>query len=86
MKLSLEQKTNLVSLGEKASDLLVKIIDEELPKSQQSTKTDIKLKEVLSQIYKICPLLSDSYILMYNYIQEQKISSRDTYYKRLRKS
>jgi len=85
MKLSLDEKSNLVKLSERVSDLLVDIIDEELPSVQQPTNRDIEVKDLLSQIYQICPLLSDSYTLMYNHIQEQKISSEDTYYKRLRK-
>jgi len=85
MKLSLDEKLNLVKLSERASDLLVNIIDEDLPSVQQPTNRDIEFKNILSQIYQICPLLSDSYTLMYNHIQEQKISPENTYYKRLRK-
>ena len=84
MKLSLDEKSNLVKLSERVSDLLVDIIDEELPSVQQPTNRDIEVKNLLSQIYQICPLLSDSYTLMYNHIQEQKISSEDTYYKKFR--
>jgi len=84
MKLSLEEKTKLIELSEKASDLLVGIIDEALPKTKTPTENDVRFKKILSKIYQICPLLSDSYIRMYNHIQEQKISSHDSYVKRLR--
>lgn len=86
MKLTLEQRTELTGLAEKASDLLVKIIDERLPKTKKPTKTDNEFQAILSQIYPICPLLSDSYTLMYNYIQEQKVSAHSTYLKRLTKA
>lgn len=85
MKLSLEEKSSLIKLSEIASDLLVNIIDEDLSSVQQQTNRDIKFKNILSQIYQICPLLSDSYTAMYNHIQEQKISSKNTYYKKPRK-
>lgn len=86
MKLSSEEKSDLIKLSERASDLLVKIIEEELPSVRQPTDCDVEFKEVLSQIHPICPLLSDSYKIMYNHIQKQKISSGDTYYKRLKKN
>lgn len=85
MKLSLEEKTKLVKLGERASDLLVEIMDADLPEVQKPTKQDEEFNQVLGQIYLICPLLSDSYVLMYNHIQKQKISPEDTFYKNLRR-
>jgi len=85
MQLSLEEKTNLTRLSARASDLLVDIIDDDLPSLRQPTEHDLEFKDVLSQIYHICPLLSDSYTTMYNTIQEQKISADHTYYKRLYK-
>ena len=85
MKLSLEQKSNLIKLSEKASDLLINIVDEDLPSVKQPTNRDLEFKKILAQIYQICPLLSDSYTLMYNHIQEQKIYPQDNYCKRLRK-
>lgn len=85
MKLSTEEKSNLVRLSERASNLLVDIIEENLPSVQQPTNPDIEFMKILSQIHKICPLLSDSYISMYNHIQKQKICQENTYYKRLRK-
>jgi hypothetical protein len=74
MKLSLEDKTRLIMLSEKASDLLVAIIEDKLPSSPQATNRDYEFKDTLFQIYDICPLMSDSYTIMYNYIQTQKIS------------
>lgn len=85
MKLSPEEKLNLVKLLERASNLLVDIIDENLPSVQQPTNRDIEFKKTLSQIYQIYPFFSDSYQLMYNHVQEQRISPESTYYKRLRK-
>jgi len=86
MKLSLEEKTKLITFSERASDLLVKIIDKNLPKMRKPTKQDKEFKQILSKIYQICPLLSDSYVLMYNYIQKQKISLGDSYFKRIRRA
>jgi hypothetical protein len=85
MKLSLEETTKLIKLSEKASDLLVRIIDEPLPKTRTPTKNDIELNEVLSKIYLISPLLSDSYMQMYNHLQKGKISSDDSYITQLKK-
>ena len=85
MKLSLEEKSRLMELGGKASDLLVNIMDENLPKTKEPTKNDTEFKEILSQIHEICPLLSDSYTGMYNYIQKQKTASKDYYVKRIKK-
>ena len=86
MKLNLEKKLRLIKLSERASDLLVEIIDESLPKTKAPTKRDVEFKEVLSRIYEICPLLSDSYTRMYNYIQKEKVSSKGSYVKQSRKS
>lgn len=93
MKLTLEQRTELTGLAERASDLLMKIIDERLPKTKTPTKTDLEFQAVLLQIHPICQWLSNSYVLMYNYIQEQKVReqkssaySAPTYLKRLTKA
>ena len=91
MKLSLKEKTKLIRLSERASDLLVKMIDEELPKLKIPTEGDNEFKRILSQIYEICPLLSDSYKEMYNYAQKQKYmeekgKKEDVYYKQLRRN
>jgi hypothetical protein len=77
--------TELTKLGEKASDLIVKIIYEKLPKQKMLTKYDKEFHEVIDKIEKICPLLSESYAQMYNYIQKGKISKNSTYVKRLNK-
>lgn len=86
MKLSLEEKTKLIELSEKASDLLVGTIDEPLPKTRTPTQNDIEFKEILSKIYQICPLLSDSYAHMYNHVQSKKRDSNDSYIKRISKN
>ena len=85
MKLSLEEKTQLITLSEEASELLVEVISESLPQIKTPTSCDVRFKEVLSEIKEICPLLFDSSVNMYNYIQEQKISAGDSYFKRLKK-
>ena len=86
MKLSLEEKTKLISLSEKASDLLVEILSENNPKEQIATERDKKIKNIFSQIHHTCPLLADGYIEMYNYIQKVKSKEEKlTYLKRLRK-
>ena len=84
MKLSLKDLIEVKRLGESASNLLVNIMDEKLPKEKLPTEFDNEFKKVLIEIREICPLLSDSYAVMYNHIQEVKISSGDGYYKRLR--
>jgi hypothetical protein len=85
MKLSLEKKTKLIELSERASDLIVGIMDEKLPKYRILTKYDKEFHEVIDKIEKICPLMSESYVNMYNDIQKKKISKNSTYYKRLSK-
>jgi hypothetical protein len=87
MKLSLEKKAELSFFGIRASNLLVEIIDEPLPKEKIPTRRDIEFKEILAQINSICPLLSDSYMLMYNYIQKEKSNPKeDSYLKHLRRN
>ena len=85
MKLRTEEKEKLIRLTETASNLLVNIIEETLPSIKQPTKKDIEFNQILNQIYPISPLLSDSYVDMYNNIQKEKMDSQDTYYKKLRK-
>jgi hypothetical protein len=84
MRLSLEDTTKLTELGEIASDLLVKIMDADIQKEAVPTDMDILFKRTLTQIYSICPLLSDGYIKMYNYIQKQKIGPESEYLKIMR--
>jgi len=86
MKLSLEEKTKLITFSERASDLLVKIIDKNLPKMRKPTKQDKEFKQILSRIYQIWPPLSDGYAVMYNYLQTGKISLGDSYFKRIRRA
>jgi hypothetical protein len=85
MKITLEEKSRLIKFAESASELLVKIIDEDLPKEEEPSKNDVYFRHIISQINTICPLLSDSYVLMYNYIQKEKLSPDSLYLKRLRK-
>jgi len=85
MKPSLGERAKLTALVERASKLLVEIIYEELPKAEAATKNDIEFDNVLAQIHKINPYLADSYVNMYNYLQEQKAGETD-YYKQLKKS
>lgn len=85
MKLSLENRTNLIKLSERASNLLVEMIDEDIPSAERSTKREEEFEHVLSQMYKICPLLSNSYAKMYNQLQEEKASPDKSYIGCLRK-
>ena len=85
MKLTLAEKTKLIELSEITAGLLVEMLEEDTPKTKKPTKRDIKFKKIISQIYGICPFLSDSYASMYNRIQKEKISKGDSYVKRLRR-
>jgi hypothetical protein len=86
VKLSLEQRTMLSLLGIRASNLLIEIIDEPIPSEQKPTERDLQFKEILKQIYGVCPLLSDSYMLMYNHIQKDKSEKEKlSYLKELKK-
>ena len=85
MKLTLGEKTKLIELSEMTSDLLVEMLEEDIPKTKKPTEKDIKIKKLIFEIYKICPLLSDSYASAYNCIQKGKISKEDSYIKRLRR-
>lgn len=84
MKLSLEEKTRLKKLSEKCSELLVDIIDSEIPFLPISTEKDAQFIQAISQMHSICPSLSDSYVLMYNRIQRAKREG-DKPYKRISK-
>lgn len=72
MNLKKQEKKKLIELSEIASDLLVEIMDEKPPQVRKPTKNEIEFQKTLHQIYNICPLLFDSYILMYNNIQKEK--------------
>ena len=85
MKFTLEKRVRLKKLGYKASDLLIEIYDESLPKKRGPTKKDLKFKKVLCEIHKIFSPLSDAYVEMYNHIQKKKVSKKDSYCKILRK-
>jgi hypothetical protein len=86
MKLSLEEKTKLIILSERASELLVEILAEENPKERIQTEMDAKFHKTMAQMNYHCPALSDEYIKMYNKIQEIKAKEDGaTYLKRLRK-
>lgn len=82
MKLSLEDKTKLIILSERASELLVEIMNEENPKERIKTKADINFQNTLSKIFYICPQLSDGYMKMYNFIQETKSKEEKLNYKK----
>ena len=84
MKLTLTNKTELVGLSEKASDLLIKILEEKIPEAEIPTKNDLEFKRMVNQIYQISPLLSEGYIKMYNYLQKEKITPKSKYIKQLR--
>ncbi|MBS3085888.1 hypothetical protein J4225_04365 [Candidatus Pacearchaeota archaeon] len=83
MKLAVNKIKRLTELGEETSGLLVKIIEEPLPKKWITTNNGNKFRELLKEIYLICPLLSDSFMEMYNYVQREK-STGSAYLKRLK--
>lgn len=85
MDLSREETSKLVALSETASELLVDILEEELPSQRVPTKNDLDFKKIIEQISPLCSLLAESYDLMYNHIQKQKISPESDYFKRIRK-
>jgi hypothetical protein len=86
MKASLEKKIRLRKLSEKCSDLLIEIDEKEFPLLQIPTERDKQFISSISEMCSICPGLSDSYVLMYNKIQKEKISEGDKYYKQIRKN
>ncbi|PJE81655.1 hypothetical protein COU58_01795 [Candidatus Pacearchaeota archaeon CG10_big_fil_rev_8_21_14_0_10_32_42] len=83
---TLAEKIDLLELSEKAANLIIKILEEKNSHSKIPTKNDLKFKETLKQIYHICPLLSDGYAEMYNFIQKEKINEKSSYQKRLIKN
>ncbi len=86
MKLSLEEKTKLIILSERASELLVEILAEENPKERIKTEADEKFHKTIGQLNFHCPALADEYMRMYNSIQEIKAKEDNaSYLKRLRK-
>jgi len=74
----------LIGLSEKASDLLIKILEEKIPKAEIPTKNDLEFKRMVNQIYQISPILSEGYLKMYNYLQKEKITPKSKYIKQLR--
>jgi len=84
MKLTLANKIELIGLSEKASDLLIKILEEKIPKAEIPTKNDLEFKRMVNQIYQISPILSEGYLKMYNYLQKEKITPKSKYIKQLR--
>ncbi|NCN51667.1 hypothetical protein GW931_01515 [archaeon] len=86
MKLTLKDKIELINLSEKASDLLIKVLEEKIPKKETPTKNDVEFQRTLTYINKISPLLSEGYTKMYNYIQEKKLNENSTYLKKLTKN
>lgn len=83
MKLLPKEKSELIKLSEKASDLMVKIIDEPISIIPYVTRLEKEFVETIAQMHKISPLLSDSYAVMYNHIQEQKRPTKEWLFKRI---
>jgi hypothetical protein len=82
-KSSLTDEIRLIILSNQASSLILRIIDEEIPKERVPTQNDVEFQNVVNQIYLSSPLLADSYKVMYNYIQKQKTPPGIDYLKRL---
>ena len=85
MKLTLAEKIELTNLSEKASELLIKILEEKITVKEIPTKNDLEFKRMVNQIYQISPLLSEGYIKMYNYLQKEKTTPKSKYMKQLKK-
>lgn len=86
MNLSLEEKTKLIILGEKVSELLVEILAQDNPKDRIPTQKDIDFNKTITTLNYYCPLLAEAYVKMYNFIQEAKSKEEGlVYLKRLRK-
>jgi hypothetical protein len=67
------RKSLKLKLANKASDLLVKIMDE--PFSENLTETEEEFKGVIISLSKISPAykhLSDSYMRLYQHIMDEK--------------
>jgi hypothetical protein len=65
-----------LQLGNTASDLLMKILDE--PSSKKLTKTEEDFFDVIISLSEISPaykFLADAYLNLYNSIHEEKISN-----------
>ena len=85
MTLSLEKKTKMLILRDKASKLLIE--KEQNPKEQIATEKDNEFHEIITRIYSNNPLLAEKYRKQYNMIQEVKYKKEGaTYLKRLRKN
>jgi hypothetical protein len=85
MKLSKKEEKKLIKQSKRASNLLIQIINKELPNIQEPTEEDIEFRKIITQIYQIHAPLSEIYVSIYNQIQRMKISPQDQYYKQLRK-
>jgi hypothetical protein len=83
MKLSLDEKLRVKELGERCANLLVDISEEDLPVQRIPTERDNQFRIIVCEMHSLCPLLAESYVMMYNKIQEGKISEGDGYRKRI---
>lgn len=80
-----KQKREFIELTKEASQLIIEIAEEEKIFNMEASKLDKKFMGVICSIYEISPQISDGYVSMYNYIQKEKISPEDDYYKRIRR-
>jgi len=72
-KFSLEQITKLTELGNRASDLLINMIEEELPQEKAFERYQ-QFELVIKDIKKIFPPLSEAYMTMYRDAEQNKFS------------
>ena len=72
MKLSLEERTDLQKLFERANGLFAEVVNINSPVTLQQTRKYIEFRQVLGEIHKICPLVSETYSLLYEVTTHKK--------------
>jgi hypothetical protein len=76
MELSREQLEKVIKLSERVSDLIVKIADEEISHLKEESETDKEVKYLIEEIKKICPVLSEGYSKMYDYLKKKQYEAK----------
>jgi hypothetical protein len=79
MKLSLDEKLRVKELGERCANLLVDISEEDLSVEKIPTERREQFRIIISEMNSLCPLLAESYVMMYNKILEEQRSEGDGY-------
>jgi len=85
MKFDKEELIDLDRFSVRASKLLVRIAEEELPDEEIPTELDVKYQNTIFAIREISPMIADGYMKCYNEVQRRKVDDHSLYLKCIRK-